>query len=81
MSCKYFSWLSHDDIYLSSKITNQLDFILNNKVNFVFSKFKLIDKNSKPFSSNKSFQLNRNLFIELLVEQRIHGCANNSGVQ
>ncbi len=75
MSGKYFSWLSHDDIYLSSKITDQLDFILNNKVNFVFSKFKLIDKNSKTFTSSKSFQLNRNLFIELLVEQRIHGCA------
>ncbi len=75
MSGKYFSWLSHDDIYLNTKIFDQLNFILKNEINFVFSKFKLIDKNSKQLTSGKSFLLNRNLFIELLVDQRIHGCA------
>lgn len=75
MSGKYFSWLSHDDIYFNSKIFDQLEFVLKNEINFVFSKFKLIDKNSKQLISKKKFSLNRNLFIELLVDQRIHGCA------
>ena len=56
MSGEYFSWLSHDDLYLPNKVESQIDYLINNKLTnkkiVLFSDYGVIDSNSK-FLSNR----------------------------
>jgi glycosyltransferase involved in cell wall biosynthesis len=61
MSGDYFSWLSHDDLYLPNKISSQVNFLnrfgINSKYKIVFSDFELIDYNGNVFGqSNLALQ-------------------------
>lgn len=51
MTGKYFSWLSHDDLYYANKIEKQINFInekgLENKNVILFSNYDLIDSENK----------------------------------
>lgn len=53
---EYFSWLSHDDLYLPNKVESQIDYLINNKLTskkiILFSDYGVIDGNSK-FLSNR----------------------------
>lgn len=46
MTGDYFSWLSHDDVYLNNKIERQVDFLdsLSNKDSIIYADFELIDE-------------------------------------
>ena len=51
MAGDYFSWLSHDDLYLPGKIKTEINYLINNnlvnKKVILFADSYLIDKNSK----------------------------------
>ena len=68
----FISWLSHDDVYLPSKIEDQLRLITDNSV--VFSDFFLADQNLniKNFSLDKKYISCIPLF--LLISKQLHGC-------
>jgi glycosyltransferase involved in cell wall biosynthesis len=51
MEGEYFSWLSHDDLYLKDKIMDQIKYINNNKkVKAVCSHFKLKTLNKETYT-------------------------------
>lgn len=54
MSGEYFSWLSHDDVYYSEKIEENINYLVENKLIgedvILYSDYDLIDKNSKFIS-------------------------------
>lgn len=56
MTGEYFSWLSHDDIYLPNKVEKQIDYLIsNNLINkkvILYSDYGVIDSNSK-FIANR----------------------------
>lgn len=52
MEGKYFSWLSHDDLYLPNKIEEEINYLKRNKIKkgIIFSDYYLIDKKGKILS-------------------------------
>ena len=54
MTGNYFSWLSHDDLYLPMKIEKEIDYLITNdlidKSFIVYSNYYLIDSNSRIIS-------------------------------
>ncbi len=78
MKGDYFSWLSHDDVYLTNKIEEQITFVksLNRKNIVVYSDCQLIDEYSniigdvhlEEFESEK-------LTSALLLNRSINGCS------
>lgn len=81
MQGEYFSWLSHDDVYLSNKIEHQIQIIesLKDKNTIIYCGYHLIDKNSKYISSIKPHDvLNKDKIdksLAPLLRGLIHGCA------
>lgn len=81
MKGKYFSWLSHDDKYLPSKISHQIDILsrLENKDTMIYGGYQLIDGESKyittvqPDRIHPIEKLNISLFP--LLRGLIHGCS------
>lgn len=81
MRGELFSWLSHDDIYLKDKISNQVDLYKNqvNSNSIIFSGFELIDHESKliatviPEQELSSIDLEKPLYP--LLRGLIHGCS------
>lgn len=54
MSGDYFSWLSHDDLYLPNKISKQIEYLNENQLFgkdvILYSDYEVIDTNSKHIS-------------------------------
>ena len=79
MSGDYFSWLSHDDLYMPNKISSQLTF-LNQQENktmktIVYSDYELIDFNEKVLGQSKLAIHNiRSFRIWLTVHSSLNGC-------
>lgn len=81
MKGKYFSWLSHDDIYLPNKIEDQVNQLSNieDKDTILYSAYELIDSNSKKIGNVEPHlllseeQLNTSLIP--LFRGLIHGCS------
>lgn len=81
MQGEYFSWLSHDDLYMSDKIEKQIDFLSKqeDKTIVIASGYKVVDLNNKllyevNFLGNYTCEeLERPLFA--LFRGAIHGCA------
>ncbi len=76
---EYFSWLSHDDIYLPYKIEKQIEFLENqqSKENIVvFCNFDTIDEKSNYIKTIiPELTESENLFfIDLLISWPVHGC-------
>jgi len=44
---QYITFLDDDDMYLERKITNQLEFMINNKLDMCFTDVKICDENNK----------------------------------
>lgn len=79
MSGEYFSWLSHDDLYLPSKISSQVNFLnrfgIDSKNKIVFSDFELIDDNGNVFGqSNLALQNISSFRIWLTGQSLLNGC-------
>lgn len=81
MRGEYFSWLSHDDIYLTNKLEHQIKLLeeLDDKNTIIYSGYDLIDENSNYISSVKPHdvlgknELNKPLMP--LLRGLIHGCS------
>jgi glycosyltransferase involved in cell wall biosynthesis len=77
MTGDYFSWLSHDDIYLPDKIEKQIDHLreLNFADVILYSGYQVIDENSIiknkfiPILSDASI-----FFYDLFCGWPVHGC-------
>ncbi|MEG2250439.1 MAG: glycosyltransferase, partial [Bacilli bacterium] len=77
MKGDYFSWLSHDDIYLPTKIEEQLN-IMDNKICVAASNVNIVDKNLKLIKSNKINSLyykSVSIFLALDTETGLNGCS------
>lgn len=78
MSGEYFSWLSHDDVYLPSKISSQIEYLthLENKHTVLFSDFEII--NESGVTLHKSI-FDHNWLVKkplyALLRSCIHGCS------
>jgi glycosyltransferase involved in cell wall biosynthesis len=83
MTGEFFSWLSHDDLYLPQKLENQVH-ALNElpaekrSKTILYSDFQLIDHQSRPFREvrfgklHSKEQLNHRLFP--VLNGLLHGC-------
>ncbi len=78
MKGKYFSWLSHDDVYYPDKIASQLSFLnsCNNDPDTVmYSDFDIINSKSELTGSIKiEAPKPGNMRFALTVSYPIHGC-------
>lgn len=76
MTGEYFSWLSHDDVYMPKKIENQITFLKENqKIRAVTCNFEIIDESGKTIdtyinSSRPEIKNGRDV-----LETWIYGCA------
>lgn len=80
MSGEYFSWLSHDDLYVPEKLSRQIEILaaLENKNTIVYGNYDLIDANSTLFYSMRLETLGTPDQLDLplypLTRGIIHGC-------
>ncbi|MBW3097272.1 glycosyltransferase family 2 protein [Pseudohoeflea coraliihabitans] len=80
MSGSYFSWLSHDDLYLPTKVAHQVSVLcsLEDRQTILFGPYQLIDENDRskgfvcPHETASHEQLSKPLFA--LSRGAVHGC-------
>lgn len=80
MKGEYFSWLSHDDVYLPNKLARQIEILgsVANKNTIVYGNYELMDAKSRRFHRSQfeavgsAEQLSMPLFA--LTNGLIHGC-------
>jgi len=81
MRGEYFSWLSHDDVYLPEKIEHQINVLssLENKHTIIYSGYEVIDEQSKPLYFVRPDSVlpieKRNISLLPLLRGLIHGCS------
>lgn len=78
MRGEYFSWLSHDDIYLPQKIETQVNFLgeLEDRYVILYSDHEVIDSKGKVVSVFRHPDIPlRSETYYLLLAQNIHGCS------
>lgn len=78
MNGDYFSWLSHDDVYLPHKIQSQVDFAQRENGKFVYSDYKYINEIGEELKINTEVADLSNLgpmIYQLMVGYPINGCA------
>lgn len=81
MSGDYFSWLSHDDIYVDRKIEEQINILekLKDKDSIVNCNVKVVDANLNVLSTklvdSKLLEKNPMLFLALDTETGLNGCS------
>lgn len=79
MEGDYFSWLSHDDVYLEDKVEKQVRFLIDNpdkQDSILFSDFYFTDENCNILSkSDLSFSRNLNFRLWITVFSQLHGCS------
>lgn len=81
MRGEYFSWLSHDDVYLPEKIEHQVRILSNlpDKDTILYGGWEIIDSASKPVTTVRPEaaqpveKLNKSLFP--LLRGLLHGCS------
>ena len=75
MKGEYFSWLSHDDLYLPNKIKEQINYL--NKIEkydvILYSDYSCINKNGKKISETI---LDHDMLIKKPVYSLLRGCVN-----
>jgi glycosyltransferase involved in cell wall biosynthesis len=78
MKGDYFSWLSHDDVYLPDKVRTQIDILrgLENKSTLLYSDFECIDEKGVHISFLRVPPFNTDHFQEELLTNppALHGC-------
>ena len=73
----YFSWLSHDDLYLKDKISTQIQFLsqLENKdSSIIYGDWHAIDKNGFKLGDVDLLVKDNELLLDLLITAPLHGC-------
>ena len=78
MTGDYFSWLSHDDVYLPNKVEHQVNCLksLSDPNTVIYSDYQLIDSKSHVFSTvSIAEKVSSNVLYDLIAHQAIHGCA------
>lgn len=77
MQGDYFSWLSHDDLYLEDKIKSQIQFlskIEDRDLSIVFGNWHNINETGNRLGEvNLTVQKN-NMLLDLLISAPLHGC-------
>ncbi len=76
MKGKYFSWLSHDDIYLPNKLLKQVVFAEKNHSSFVYSDYRFIDEFGKRINqlNEVKIEMDKDIRLRLIQYYPIHGC-------
>ena len=77
MEGEYFSWLSHDDVYLPRKIETQIKFLASNQLQgekvILFANYELIDKDSILM---QRVELDHTMLDEKPEYALLRGCIN-----
>ena len=72
MKGEYFSWLSHDDLYYSEKISTEIEYLVKNDLigtnTILYSNYSTIDENGKLLNNVffDSVELNKNSAFSIL---------------
>lgn len=76
MTGKYFSWLSHDDLYYPNKIAAEMDIIKISPIKtIVYCDMDLVDGNGQYIRSIRLKPVKKSVFIgELVKHNFLHGC-------
>lgn len=78
MTGEYFSWLSHDDLYMTNKIESQINLLasLSNIDNvIIFSNYNFVGTNGEYVSDSNLQNLKYNDFLlNLLEDYPVNGC-------
>ncbi|WP_422107350.1 glycosyltransferase [Winogradskyella sp.] len=77
MKGDYFSWLSHDDLYLENKVKSQIQFISkleNKECSIVYGNWHYIDQNGNKLKEVNLSEDKNNLLLSLLISAPLHGC-------
>lgn len=76
MKGDYFSWLSHDDLYLPQKIEKQMALALQHPSAVIYSDWMTIDAAGKEISKTRIYNTKPSRFrFNLMTENRLHGCS------
>jgi glycosyltransferase involved in cell wall biosynthesis len=78
MTGEYFSWLSHDDVYLPNKIESQADFIVREKIpnnTILYSDTCIIDSSGREFFVPPLKKTYKGLVRELIISGFLDGCS------
>lgn len=81
MRGEYFSWLSHDDVYLPEKIEHQIQILesIDDKATIIYGGYEVIDSDSKALYSVKPDSVLPAGKIDIpllpLLRGLIHGCS------
>jgi len=83
MQGEYFSWLSHDDVYLPNKISGQIKILagLKDKQTVLFGGFQVIDENGEyqfeldPIGDKQYTQEQMSTPLFALFRVVVHGCS------
>ncbi|HBB91751.1 MAG TPA: glycosyltransferase [Bacteroidales bacterium] len=73
----WFSWLSHDDLFLPDKVKKQVDFLFQKKADIIYGDYELIDENGNRLPKKTeviSLAAKGNMFFQLLNGFPINGC-------
>jgi glycosyltransferase involved in cell wall biosynthesis len=76
MEGKYFSWLSHDDLYIPEKVAKQVDLMESMKKDcIIFSDFEFIDSNTNTIGIKRILDFDPEKFVFYLINDHIfNGC-------
>lgn len=75
MKGDFFSWLSHDDLFLPDKIQSQVAFIAGRTDVVAYGNFEIIGSNAKQLGIRRERKIPSGLFKYYLVfSHPIHGC-------
>lgn len=76
MKGAYFSWLSHDDLYLPDKIEKQMALALQQPGAVIYSDWMSINAAGEEISRTRIYNSDPERFrFNLMTENRFHGCA------
>jgi len=77
MTWEYFSWLSHDDLYMENKVEEQVNFLTNlkDKEDIIpFSNYIFVNENWKEINKIEIVYKTENILYKLLINSFLNGC-------
>ena len=77
MKGDWFSWLSHDDLFLPEKTQRQVEYLSKSKTAIVYGDYSLIDEKGRAIAGETGvvpLAAKRNMFHQLLSGFPVNGC-------
>ncbi len=77
MRGEYFSWLSHDDIFMPRKTELEVAYALANNAKIVYADYKFVNENKTPLPDDTfvtALAEKGNIFYQLLIGYPVNGC-------